>query len=288
MTGSHKKGRGEVLIAILKDKSDFSILQDKGWYRIPLKYKPRRWPPRWLAFYQPKAFGDDAYRIRYYGEVGDIQVARRSELFPDEFPNPKSDQEYYRITLTEIAERDEPIYSIRPRRLVFIPTTWSKFSSAELINDLFDDSPLEDRLWNEFKKLRINAERQWWFSSAPSYYALDFALFCNKGLIDIETDGDTWHSQRERIPMDNQRDNDLTSSGWNVLRFNGRQINQEMSTYCLKNIQQTINKLDGLNDEGLVPRKFFTSPSGTGQQLSLFEKPEWKYMIEEPHPFDID
>jgi hypothetical protein len=29
---------------------------------------------------------------------------------------------------------------------VFIPTTWGKFSQARVINDLFDESLLEDRL----------------------------------------------------------------------------------------------------------------------------------------------
>jgi hypothetical protein len=28
--------RGEVLVALLKEKSDFHILQEQGWYRIPV------------------------------------------------------------------------------------------------------------------------------------------------------------------------------------------------------------------------------------------------------------
>lgn len=159
MPDSFKKELGEVLIAILKDKSDFAILQDQGWYRIPVKNKPRRWPPKWLAFYQPKAFGEDAYRVRYYGEVQDIQIASRCELFPDEIPNPKSEQEYFQVTLKDLSERYFPIISTRPRRLVFIPTTWRKFSSAEYLNDLFDDSPLENDLWEQLSFLDIDAER---------------------------------------------------------------------------------------------------------------------------------
>lgn len=280
--------KGEVLVAILKDKSDFAILQDQGWYRIPVHRAPKRWPPRWLAFYQPKAFGQDAYRVRYYGEVDQIRVARRHELFPNEFPSAKSNQEYYRISLKNLEERDQPIISTRPRLLVFVPTTWFKFTFAEQINDLFDDSPLEDRLWEEFKNIEITAERQWSGRFKRLFYFLDFALFCNQGLIDIETDGDTWHSKKERIPLDNQRDNDLVSNGWRVLRFNGMQINEQMSTYCLGKIQETINKLGGLNDEGMVPRKFFSSPGVSAQQLNLFEKPDHDYLTEEGEPFDLD
>jgi very-short-patch-repair endonuclease len=61
-------------------------------------------------------------------------------------------------------------------------------------------------------------------------YYLDFALFCHQGSIDIETDGDVWHSTKEQIPLDNKRDNNLTASGWSVLRFNSKQINEQLTT----------------------------------------------------------
>jgi hypothetical protein len=32
----------DVLVAILKERSDLSILQEQGWYRIPVKHAPRR------------------------------------------------------------------------------------------------------------------------------------------------------------------------------------------------------------------------------------------------------
>lgn len=279
---------GEVLVALLKDKSDFAILKEQGWYRIPVKSAPKRWPPRWLAFYQPKAFEDDAYRIRYCGEISGIDITLRKELFPDEIQSTNSDKRYYRISLKSLEERESPIISTRPRRLVFIPTTRFKFEFAEQINDLFDDSPLEDRLWDEFKNLKISAERQWEIRFNRQLFFLDFAVFCNKGNINVETDGDTWHARKERIPLDNQRDNALTNMDWRVLRFNGSQIKEQMKTYCLENIYQTINKLGGLNDEGLVPRKFFTISKGTGQQLSMFEKPNSDYLDEDSESFNLD
>jgi len=288
MTRRESWGRGEVLIAILRDKSDFAILQEQGWYRIPKKNKPRRWPPFWLAFYQPKAFGEDAYRIRYFGEVGNIRVAKRSELFPNELPNPKSELEYYRITLKQLVEKDPPIISTRPRRLVFVPTTWKKFSSANFLNDLFDDSPLEDNLWKLLNSLEIEAERQWRIYLKQRSIYLDFALFCNNGSIDVETDGDLWHASKEQIPKDNQRDNDLTAIGWHILRFNSWQIKEHLTSYCLQSIEQTINHLGGISSEGLVPRQFFYSVQGSGYQLSLFEKPENKYMIEDSEPDDFE
>jgi very-short-patch-repair endonuclease len=264
--------RGEVLVAIMNNKADFAILQEQNWYRIPVATAPRRWPPRWLAFYQTKVFGDEAYTVNYYGRVRDIRVVRRCELFPDEFPNPKSDRRYYQISLKSLERLPHPIYSRRWRRIVFIPTTLEKFTRAVEINDLFDASPLEDRLWAELKRLKIAAERQWDLKVGGAWYFLDFAVFCANGRIDIETDGDTWHADPKRIPEDNRRDNALQSVGWRVLRFNGCQIRESLTAYCIPKITDTINSLDGLSDEGLVPRVFYQLPDGMAQQLSLFEQ----------------
>ena len=50
------------------------------------------------------------------------------------------------------------------------------------------------------------AERQALIQVAERRYFLDFAIYCASGQIDIETDGDTWHADPERIPLDNLRD----------------------------------------------------------------------------------
>jgi very-short-patch-repair endonuclease len=265
--------RGEVYIALLKEKSDFAILQEQGWYRIPVESLPKDFDDKtkWLAFYQPKCFGEDAYRVRYYGRIKDKQIVERRQLFPTEIPNSKSERNYYRITLEKLEERPKPIISLRPRRLLFIPTNWRKFCRAEEINDIFDDSPLEDHLWEQLKNLKMSAERQWMLQIKNSRYYLDFAVFCCEGCIDIEVDGDTWHGQRDRIARDNRRNNDLATIGWYVLRFNGEQILRHFQDDCVGKILETVNKLKGIFDEGLVPRIFYQSSQGLAQQLSLFE-----------------
>lgn len=150
--------------------------------------------------------------------------------------------------------------------------SYTKFTSAVEINDLWDESPLEDRLWAELKRLAIWAERQWPQPVGRTWYFLDFALFCTEGKIDVETDGDTCHTDAKRIPEDNRRDNDLEVGGWHVLRFNGHQIRESMSEYCVPKITEMINRLDGLGEERLVPRTFHSSSEGIAQQLTLFER----------------
>ena len=86
---------------------------------------------------------------------------------------------------------------------ICIPTTWEKFANAVEINDLSDESSLEDRLWAEFKRHKIPAERQEFVTARGHEYALDFALYCAKGGIDVETDGDFWHANPEKAQLDN-------------------------------------------------------------------------------------
>jgi very-short-patch-repair endonuclease len=269
-----------VLVAIMNNQRDFGILREQLWYRVPVATAPKRWPPKWLAFYQTKVFGDEAYAVRYYGCVRGIRRVRRRELFPRELPNPKSDHRYHQVHLYSLEPLPRPITSPKGRRIVFIPTTWQKLTQAREVNDLFDESPLEDLLWTELKNLNIPAERQWDVKVSKAWYKLDFALVCVKGPLALETDGDAWHLGPERSDKDNVRDNDLKTEGWQVMRFTGRQIREQMSEYCLPKIAEMIERLDGLKEEGLVPRAFHSGPDGVVQQLSLFERGA-EYDIEE-------
>ena len=264
--------RGELLVAIINYPADLQIVQEQGWYRIPVQRAPKRWPPQWLAFYQPKVFRDEAYSVNYYGRVKQIRIARREDLFPDEPPSDRTGRQYYQIFLEALERRQRPIVSQRLRRIVFISTTWAKFAAATEINDLYDDSPLEDALWQELKRLNIPAERQMDIQAEKTRYMLDFALYCVHGKIDIEADGDTWHADKDRIPQDNERNNALGAQGWHVLRFNGQQIREGLAEYCVPKIAETINQLGGLSDDGPAPRTFHVSGDQITQQLTLFDK----------------
>lgn len=267
--------RGEVLVAIVNTPDDLAIARDQHWYRIPVysveRFLKGRWPPEWLAFYQPKAFGGDAYRVRYIARVLEVRKALRWELFPSEPINDQTNKRYYQLILAPLMELAEPIPSLRFRRIVFIPTTWTKLVTAEEINDLYDESPLEDELWAELKRQGIVAQRQYFVPVQRRFYALDFAIFCRAGKLDVETDGDSWHADPERIPLDNRRNNDLTGLGWSILRFNGLQIREQVADYCVPEIMRSINRLDGLTANGLVPRPFDPQRPEGPQQLTFPE-----------------
>ena len=269
--------RGEVLIAIINNLEDMRLAREASWYRIPVtsvrKWLRDRWPPRRLAFYQTKVFGPEAHAVNYYAVVRDTRVVSRMDLFPDTPRNhPKANRYYYQLLLGDLQRLPEPIVSHRWRRIVFIPTTFEKFKAAVEINDLWDESPLEDRLWAIFKRARIRAERQYPVEVEDQFYFLDFAIFCNEGKIDVETDGDTWHSDPERIPLDNQRDTALVSKGWYVMRFNSTQIREHPVDYCVSKVMTTINRLGRLDHTTGVPVRYDPSDPLGPQQLSLFDQ----------------
>lgn len=264
--------RGEVLVAVLPNRRDLTIAWDQRWYRIPVtsmhKWLRERWPPQWLAFYQPKIFRHEAYSINYYARVRKIRTRYRWELFPEEPRTEQSTRRYYQLMLDPLQKLAKPILSRRWRRIAFIPTTWEKFVSAVEINDLYDGSPLEDRLWAELQRFRIPAERQEFVKAGGQQYALDFAIYCANGRIDVETDGDTWHTTPARAAQDNLRDNALEAAGWKVLRFTTRQVQETAAEYCIRTITATINSLGGVDEGGILPRSIAVEP---GSQYGLFD-----------------
>ena len=88
--------RGEVLVAIINNQADFALAMDKHWYRVPVssqeKWLKDRWPPKWLALYQTKKLGLEAFAINYYAEVHSIRQAFRWQLFPEQPRNEKSNR----------------------------------------------------------------------------------------------------------------------------------------------------------------------------------------------------
>jgi len=229
----------QMLVALLNNRAALERAREEGWYHIPVKSAPRAIEAPRIAFYQTLAFKEEKWSIRYWADVVGRDIVSRRELFPHQLNHSRADLQYYKLRLGPLQTLERPIVSKRGRRLVFIPTTQAKFKAAREINDLFHDSPLEDGLWKLFKKSRIAAERQLFISANRRRYCLDFALFCRRGLIDIECDGDFWHTQKDQIARDKKRDNDLTSDGWAVLRFTTAQL-RENSSECLDIVRRTI------------------------------------------------
>ncbi|MGA2296892.1 MAG: DUF559 domain-containing protein [FCB group bacterium] len=246
------KNDKNVLIALIPNPRDLGIAFLQHWYRIPASTKivPASVKNKTLeiiAFYQPSEFKEDAFKIQSYGEVKNIEIVPRKELFPKERKSPKEEKLYYKIVIKKLLELDKPILSLRHRRILFINSTIDKFKDAKEINDLFYESPLEVRFWDSFKIDKILAERQFYKKFGKDRFVMDFAIFCKDRKLDVECDSDTYHMNKQIVQKDKKRDNILQSYGWNVLRYTSDDINNNFTSSIMQ-VRDTIKHYGGLSE----------------------------------------
>ena len=222
----------DTLVAIVPTRSDFRRMQTEGWYRVPVAKAPApllAGHVQMLAFYLPRVFRDEAWQVRWTAPVLASEIQSRRELLPDEPAHPRAGDLYLRLSLGSLSALPRPIPSRRLRRISFIPTTRVKLETAAEINDLFHASPMEDILWHALKEEGIEAEREYFVDGDNrGRYALDFAVFGQQRNLDVECDGDAYHTNPVSARYDNSRNNYLTARGWSVLRFTTAQIREEL------------------------------------------------------------
>lgn len=234
------------LVGIVTRMKDWELVRSEHWYRIPVRTAPDGLEKvRYLAFYQTRLFGDEKWAVNWYARVRAISKAERRELLPDEPAHPRAGAEYYKVEVGELQRLPNPIPSRRWRRIVFIPTSLERLLHAQEINDLFKLSPIEEKLYFTLQDAGLPAERQYFVREGSSGYMLDMAVLCRDSNLDIECDGDTYHSGRDKADEDRERDNTLTTAGWHILRFSGRGILSDTG-HCLDTVKRTVRRLGGL------------------------------------------
>jgi len=242
-----------MLVCWLKAERDLDILQNENWYRIPVdKFNEDLEKYNYFAFYKSGAFKDDErLHITHYGERGNISKVQREELFPYEKNN--AEKWYYKIYIHNLKKREPPLYSKRNRRKIFISTTLKKFREATELNDLFNNSVLEDKLWGELKKKKLDFERQVKVRRSGKSIFLDFATLCRNGMVNVECDG-SQHLEKENVKKDKRRDNYLVRKGWKVLRYDYEDLNDIKE--CVSEIAETIYNCGGYATEEKI-RDFY-------------------------------
>ena len=129
-----------VLIVIMNNLRDMEIARQRHWYRIPADQAAKLFeieqPPQWLAFYQTKVFGVEAFAIHTYAQVQRVTQVSRSNLFPDEPAHANCHKLYYKLELSDLQRLPRPIPSLRLRRITFISTTLEHLQTAADVSEL--------------------------------------------------------------------------------------------------------------------------------------------------------
>ena len=262
--------RPDVLVAIMNNRHDFAIAGREHWYRIPCRSAPQALDSaRWLAFYHTSDFGAAKWAVHFVARVHGIDRVLRRDLLPDEPNHSRADEPYFRVRIGPLEQLDHPVASARGRRVVFIPTTLTKLRAAHELNDLFHESPLEDRLWYALRAEEVSVERQYYVAESGTTYCLDFAVFCLRGNLDVECDGDTWHLRPETVVEDNARNNFLARLGWHVLRFSSRELTEPRVASTVGQIRATAERLGGIELPGRAIRHL-RHPEPAIDQLRLW------------------
>lgn len=249
-----KRDNEIALVAIVPRKKDWEILREKHWYRIPVKSAPGiATQLKYLAFYQPKIFDDEKWSVNYYAEVKELKTVKRIDLLPDEPKHIRAMEDYYKFSIEGLKKLPHPIPSKKWRRIVFIPTTLGKLMRAKEINDLYHTSPIEEKLYKTMKQYKVTPERQLFVREGKTWYCLDFGIFCKEGKMDVECDGEIYHSSKDAQTRDRIRNNELASYGWLVLRFTGTEINRDAKA-CVQQIKKAIKTLNGIEHHSMMER----------------------------------
>jgi len=235
-----------VLVGVVNRKKDLEIALNKHWYRIPVKYAPRR-KANFLALYQTRTFGKEGKSINYYAPIKYSSLISREKLLPEERNHPRAGQIYYKLHLGPLKKLPQKIKNKTRRRINFGFTTLTKLLKSREVSELFDIKPLEVIMEKLLKRNKIKAINEYLLmEDGRCRYRLDFAIFCGRGKIDVECDSEKWHHLPSQKIKDRKRDLYLRRRGWIILRFEGKKI-MNNPNYCIKVLNKAIGRLNGLS-----------------------------------------
>ena len=237
-----------VLVGVLKRRRDLKIFLDERWYRMPVRYAPKR-PFGYLALYEPAFFGPEGKRILWYARVLGRGTFSRKTLLPAEADDPRADEAYVKISVAPPRLLSHPIRNAAPRRVCFGFTTIGKLLTAKNLLELFDIPPTEDVMRRALREAGIPAEVQKWVAvgkkGRKKRFRLDFAVRCEKGNIAIECDNRKAHKGKRQRERDRAKDAALREGGWEVLRFSEHDLMLALPE-CLARLQSVIGAKGGI------------------------------------------
>jgi hypothetical protein len=111
------------------------------------------------------------------------ELVRRRDLLPDQIDHPRADEVYYKLQLGPLMQLEQPIPSLRWRRITFIETSWDRLTAAEEVNDLYVSGA--DGLYVTLKEAGFWPEREFEVRESGVEYTVDLAIPCQEGAVTI-------------------------------------------------------------------------------------------------------
>ncbi len=236
---------GIALIAILKEPRDLALAAQDHWYRIPQDKAPIHAFTH-IAFYQPACFKAEGKRITCYAQVRGRAACRRAEIFPDKAGDPRAGRLYCVYELGPLLSLPRPVLNTSAMRVCFAYAPLSRLLGAAELYSVFGIAPVENLLNAALREAGLPFHREHVvLCGSRIKYRLDFALFCRRGKLDVECDGNRFHSPPGQHARDAARDLWLRRRGWTTLRFGEHEVVNSPAT-CLSEIRTAIRLFGGL------------------------------------------
>ena len=227
-----------VLVGVLKSKSDLAMLLKHRWYRIPITHLPER-KFKYIAFYQPASFGKDGKRIEYYARVLKKSKAKRVKLLPKEPGHPRANDYYLKVEFSKVNRLPRAVKNIIPRRVSFGFTDIKTLLSAKDILELYGVPPTEQIVERQLKRNGIKTVKEFRVSKNSKRYRIDLAIFSKNGKVAVECDNLKAHGTKAQRKKDRRKDSFLRTNGWRVVRLKERDI-IEHPDKCIKRIKKAM------------------------------------------------
>jgi hypothetical protein len=239
-----------VLVAVVTTQEDLWRATKEGWYRIPVRSAPGRLAAEYLAFYQTRAFPPgERFLIRWIAPVKGYLLATRRQLIPAEPEHPRATDQYFRVSLGNVAELSRPIPSARLRRVTFIPTTLGRLQEAREINDLWIRDSAQERLWKAFQQAGVEAECQYPLRDDLPQCLADFAVFCQHGRIAVAIEDASGQPTQVSGGRTSLSDYLASAESWVLVRVSAAASDRDPAL-LVKQVSILVNNLGGIAAPG--------------------------------------
>ncbi|MGE3062058.1 MAG: endonuclease domain-containing protein [bacterium] len=237
----HKR---ELLVGVIRRKSDYKLLFERKSYRIPL----RRLNPigvKYVAFYLPSRIFSNGGRIEMYGVVDKHRIFKRKYLPNFSVTDSDSEELYINFYFKKLVFLKNPLLNKSSMRVSLKRTDFRLLRKKKTIAELYDIKPLEEIMGETLLKWGKLFRREYTIKTKAKRYRLDFAFFCRDGILGLECDSDRWHSSKNQMIKDRERDILLEKAGVRVIHFDENQSLMELDRVT-EILEKEIEKLGGL------------------------------------------